>query len=425
MIRRILQLFVLAGIVTPALAAESAPWPTFRGPERTAVSPDTGLLKEWPDGGPKLAWETAGAGGGYSSLAIAGDRIYTFGDGSSTAADEDEYLSCFDASDGKQLWMSKIGPAWTRNYVGGRSTPTVDGERVYIVTPHGELVCCQTAAGKEVWRKDLKKEFGGNKGDGWGYSESVLVDGDKVVCTPGGATATMVALNRLTGEKLWQTDREGNRGAGHASIVIATIGGTRVYVQTTSSGPMGVRAEDGKLLWTYDFPRITAVIPTPVVRGDLVFATAGYGNGGGVLLKQVPAADDLVKVDEVYAPKGELKNKHGGVVLIGDHLYGDSDDKGSPFCAESMSGKVAWTRGRNEGPGGGSAAIVAADGCLYIRYASGTMVLAEASPESYKVLGSFTIPGKGKEASWSHPVIVGGRLYLREWDRILCYELRG
>jgi len=424
--RRILPLSMIACFVAAAVAADSASWPTFRGPERTAISPDTGLLKEWPEGGPKLVWETAGAGGGYSSLAIAGDKIYTFGDGPSTAEDKDEYLSCFNVADGKQLWTSKVGPAYEINYRGGRSTPTVDGERIYIVTPHGELVCCETAAGKEVWRKDLKKDFGGNKGDGWGYSESVLVDGDKVVCTPGGAKATIVALNKLTGDKLWQTDREGNRGAGHASIVVATIGGTRVYVQTTSSGPMGVRAEDGKLLWTYDFPPITAVIPTPVIRDVLVFAVAGYSRGGrGVLLKQTPAADGEVKVEEIYAPKQELKNKHGGVVLIGDYLYGDSDDRGMPYCAELMTGKIVWTRGRSEGPGGGSAAIVAADGCLYIRYADGTMVLAEASPESYKVMGSFTIPGKGKEASWSHPVIVGGRLYLREWDRILCYELRG
>ena len=425
MTRRFLLIALVVCPVLPAWGADASDWPTFRGPERTAVSPDTGLLKEWPEGGPKMAWETAGAGGGYSSLAIADGRIYTYGDAPSTAADAEAYLSCFSVEDGKQLWLSKIGPAWTRNYNGGRSTPTVDGERVYIVTPHGELVCCETIAGKEIWRKDFKKDFGGTKADGWGYSESVLIDGEKVVCTPGGAKATMVALNKTTGEKLWQADRDGNRGAGHASIVIATVGGTRVYVQTTGSGPMGVRAEDGKILWKYDFPRITAVIPTPIVRGDLVFATAGYGNGGGALLKQVPAGDGEVKVEEVYAPKGELKNKHGGVVLVGEHLYGDNDDRGSPFCAELMTGKVVWTRERRQGPGGGSAAIIAADGCLYIRYADGTMVLAEASPEEYRVLGSFKIPGKGKESSWAHPVIVDGKLFLREWDRIMCYELRG
>ena len=187
---------------------------------------------------------------------------------------------------------------------------------------------------------------------------------------------------------------------------------------------MGVRADDGKLLWTYDFPSITAVIPTPIVRGDLVFATAGYGNGGGALLKQVPSGDGLVKVEEIYAPKGDLKNKHGGVVLIGDHLYGDTDDRGMPFCAELMTGKVVWTREREERRGRNSAAIVAADGCLYIRYQDGTMVLAAASPEDYEVLGSFKIPGSGQHESWAHPVIAGGRLYLREWDRILCYELR-
>ena len=248
--------FVLACVLAVSFTAAAycalpeSSWPTFRGPGRTAVAPDTGLLTKWPSDGPKLLWESAGAGRGYSSLAIAGGRIYTLGDGLSDAEDNDEYLVCFAQADGKPLWKTKTGPPWvsgSSTWQSSRSTPTVDGDRVYVITPHGALVCCETT-GKELWRKDLKADFAGKKGDNWGYSESVLIDGDRLVCTPGGEKETMVALNKLTGEKIWAASRPGDRGAAHASIVISEIGGTRVYVQTTGSGPMGVRADDGGIL---------------------------------------------------------------------------------------------------------------------------------------------------------------------------------
>jgi len=397
-------------------------WPTFRGPGRTAVAPDMGLLTEWPKEGPKLLWEVSGAGRGYSSLAIVDGRIYTLGDAPTTADDQDEYLLCFDQNTGKQLWRSKTGPAWAEGkppWHSSRSTPTVDGNHVYALTAHGELICC-TTDGKEVWRKNLKDDFGGSKADGWGFSESVLVDGDNVICTPGGPKNTVVALNTKTGELLWSTPRPDDRGAGHASIVPSDIGGTRVFVQTTGSGAMGVRATDGKLLWTYDIDKTTAVAPSPIIRGDLVFFTAGYGRGGA-LLKQIPGADGGVTVEEIYPLNKELANKHGGVVLVGDYLYGDSDDRGVPFCAEFMTGAVKW---KGRGAGRNSAAFAAADGHLYIRYADGMMTLVEATPEAFKEVGAFEVPGSGERPSWSHPVILDGRLYLREGDKLLCYDLR-
>jgi outer membrane protein assembly factor BamB len=355
-------------------------------------------------------------------MAITDARIYTLGDSPSTADDEDEYLLAFDAADGKQLWKAKLGAAWTTGkpmWHSSRSTPTVDGDRVYALTAHGELVCVQTS-GRELWRKDLKKDFEGKKADGWGYSESVLIDGDQVVCTPGGEAHTMVALDKRSGEMLWTTARPEDRGAGHASTVVAQVGGTRVYVQTTGSGALGVRASDGKLLWTYDIDKTTAVVPTPIVRDDLVFFSAGYRRGGA-LLKQVPGQKGEVTIEEVYPLNTELANKHGGIVLVGDYLYGDSDDRGIPFCAELASGEVKW---KSRGSGRNSAAIAAADGHLYLRYADGTMTLVKASPESMQEVGSFKIPGTGDRPSWSHPVIVDGKLYLREGDAIFCHELR-
>ena len=412
---------IFAVLAVVARGADS--WPTFRGPQRSAVAPDKGLLTEWPEDGPKLVWKAEGAGRGYSSLAIVGDRVYTLGDAPSTANDKDEYLTCFSRKDGKPLWKTKVGEAWNEgqpNWQSSRSTPTVDGNRVYVLTPHGVLVCCKTSGGEELWRKDLKKDFEGTKADGWGYSESVTIDGDKLICTPGGPKNTMVALDKATGEMKWSCSRPEDRGAGHASIVITTVGGTRVYVQSTGSGAMGVRANDGKLLWTFDIDKTVAVIPTPVVRGDLVFFVAGYGRGGA-LLKQVPGADGAVAMEVVYPLKPELSDKHGGVVLVGDYLYGDSEDRGILWCADLMTGEVKW---KSRGAGKDSASTVAADDHLYVNYADGTMSLVKASPESFQEVSHFTLPGSGERPSWAHPVILDGKLYVREGDVINCFDVR-
>lgn len=424
---RIRSLVAVAAIVVSVTPAHADPaeesWPSFRGPKRTAVAPATGLLKTWPKEGPKLLWQSAGAGRGYASFAIADGRMYTLGDAPSTAKDKDEYLLCFDASTGKQLWMAKTGKPWAEGkptWQSSRATPTVDGDRVYVLTAFGVLVCCQTS-GKELWRKDLAKEFGGKKADGWGYSESVLIDGDRLICTPGGPTNTMVALDKYSARRIWSCPRPEDRGAGHSSIVIAEVNGTRVYVQSTGSGAMGVRADDGKLLWKFDIEKTTSVIPTPIVRDDLVFFVAGYGRGGA-LLKQTPGRTGEVAIDVVYPLKKELSNKHGGVVLVDDCLYGDSEDRGILWCADLMTGKVNW---KSRGAGRDSASLAAADGHLYVHYADGTVALVEASPKAFKEVGHFKAPGAGERPGWAHPVVIDGKLYLREGDIIACYDLRG
>jgi outer membrane protein assembly factor BamB len=424
---RTVTAIAVAGAVHSALAASPDSWPTFRGPGRTAVSPDKNLLEKWPAEGPPLVWRTTGVGRGYSSLAITGGRIYTFGDTLSEGApDDSEYVQCFDQKTGKRLWLHKTTPLWTEQgnvgWQSPRSTPTVDGDRVYVLSPAGVLVASKTSDGSEISRIDLVKDYGGKKADSWGYSESPLVDGDNLVCTPGGKKTTMAAFDKKTGKEIWKSVREGDIGAGHASTVVSNVGGTKVYVTTTGSGALGVRAEDGKVLWSYPIEKTTAVIPTPIIRGDLVFFAMGYGTGGGALLKQVPQPGKEVKIEEVYGLKPELKNKHGGVVLLGDYLYADRDDKGLPYCAEFMTGKITWNEKRASGKK--SAAIAAADDHLYIRFQDGTMVLAKADPSSYQEVGSFTPPGSGERSSWAHPVIVDGMLYLRENDSILCYDVR-
>ena len=417
---------LLAAAVFPLLAAEPGPataeWPQWRGPNRNGVSPDTGLLKQWPKGGPKLLWEAKGAGKGYSSLSISGGRIFTCGDGPSTAGDKDEYVLAFDQATGNQLWKKRLSTPWDKgqtNWQGARSTPTVDGDLVYALSATGELVCLEAATGNERWRKSYPKDFNGKKGEGWGYSESVLIDGNKLIGTPGGATGAVVALDKKTGELLWKTPVPGSLGAGHASVVISEACGIRQYVQLLAGGVVGIAAADGTLLWHYDkLGHNTANIPTPIVRGDYVFCAAGYGKGGALL--KLSAAGGGVKAEEVYYnPK--LKNKHGGIVLVGDYLYGDSDDGGQPWCADFLTGKQEW---KARGSGTGSMAVTAADGYLYCRFANGQLALVPATHEGYKEVSAFKIPHSGDMPSWSHPVIIGGKLYLREQNWLLCYDLK-
>ncbi len=409
----------------PGVVAQAEDWPTFRGAERTSVSTEKNLLDSWGANGPELVWTAVGAGRGYASPAVSNGRIYTLGDGPSTAGDAEEYMTCFSAVDGKQLWMQKTGAAWNEgktSWQGSRSTPTVDGDRVYVITPYGKLVCAKTENGEVVWSRDFKQDFGGAKKDQWGYSESPLIDGEKLLCTPGGAAATVVALNKNTGELIWKCVRPDDVGAGHSSIVISNVGGRKVYVQNTGGGPMGIAAESGELLWDYDMKPPTAFIPSPVIKNDYVFSVAGY-KLGGALLQQVPGADGTVAIKEVYGLKPELGNKHGGVILIGDQIYAGAEDQNILYCADLMTGDVRW---KERGSGSNSTSVIAADGKLFVRYQNGVVALAKIDPDGFKEISSFSTPGSGdsNKPSWAHPVISDGKLLLREGDAILCYQIR-
>ena len=423
--RSVISIFVLFACCSASLA-EAPFWPQFRGPSRDGVSPATGLLAEWPEGGPELVWTATGAGRGYSSMSIVDGKMFTMGDAPSTVDDDDEFLLCWDASNGKQLWSKHLGPAWKSrgpdNWQSSRSTPTIDGDRAYALTAHGRLFCCSISkSGEVIWEIDLKEEFQGDKGDGWGYGESVLVDGDRVICTPGKEENTMVALNKLTGEHIWSASNPDDRGAGHASIQISTVGGVKVYVNTTASGAIGVRASDGELMWSYPIDKTTAVIPSPIIRDDLVFFTVGYGRGGALLRQK--ASGDNVAMEEVYPLNSKLQNKHGGVVLVGDHLYGDSGDSGIPFCAELMTGDIVW---KKRGSGKGSAAFTAADGKLFIMFQDSQLAMAPANPEGYEETGNIELEtDNATRVTWAHPVITGGRLYIRQDDKIFCYDISG
>jgi outer membrane protein assembly factor BamB len=407
-LRSLLLTLPLPLLLVPA--GRAADWPQFRGPKRDGLSTETGLLKTWPRGGPPLLWTATGLGGGYSSVSVAGDRIYTLGN-----KGQDTHLLALERETGKVLWSSPIGRA------GGNlgCTPTVDGDRIYALGQAGDLACFD-ASGKRLWHHNLHKDFGGVCGD-WHYCESPLVDGDKLVVTPGGKKATMVALAKDTGEVLWKCPIPlRHPEAGYSSVVVADVGGLRQYVQLLNGGVVGVSA-DGRFLWKYEkLGPNTANIPTPIVLDDRVFASAGYGKGGALLT--LKAEGTGVTAEEVYFNR-QLTNKHGGVIRVGDYLYGDTDDQGRPFCAEVQTGKVVWKRGGGQGGGGGSASVTYADGRLYFHYDNGVVALVEATPDGYKQDGEFRVP-RTSGPSWAHPVVSDGRLYLREGDFLFCYDVR-
>jgi outer membrane protein assembly factor BamB len=413
----------LAG--APLLAADGD-WPQWRGPERNGRAPDTGLLQSWPEGGPPLLWRAAGLGNGFSSVAVAGDRIYTLGD-----LEDAQYAIAVSRSDGSRLWATKVGPKWDDKYLGSRSTPTVDGDRVYVETTEGDVICLDAASGKEHWRRSLPDDFGGAmmlaKGQWqWKFSESPLVDGDRVIVTPGAKNAALVALNKKTGEEIWRTalpelGEHGEDGAGYASVVVSEARGKRQYVQFVGRGVIGVDAETGRFLWGYNrVANGVANIATPIVDGDHVFASSGYETGSALI--EIVGKGGGLKAKEIYfLEPTTMQNHHGGLILHEGTVYtGTGHNKGLPLAVDMKSGKVAWGPIRNEGQS--SAAIAYADGHLYLRYQNGLMVLVEATPEEYREKGSFMIPDV-KHQSWAHPVIAGGKLYLREQDNLFCYDL--
>jgi hypothetical protein len=318
---------------------------------------------------------------------------------------------------------------WNDEYGGPRGTPSVEGGLVFALGTEGDLVAVEAASGKERWRRSLPSDFGGRVMSMWKWSESPLVDGDRVIVTPGAADAAIVALDKATGKEIWRSavpelGPAGRDGAGYSSVVVSSASGVKQYVQLVGRGLVGVRASDGKFLWGYNrVANQVANISTPIVRANWAFASTGYQTGSALVELQ-KAADSGVVAREIYFLGAKtFQNHHGGMVLVGNHVYGgNGQSKGFPTCIEFTTGKVAWG-GDIRNAGSGSAAVAYADGHLYFRYQNGVVMLIQATPDEYREKGSFTIPDVVKP-SWSHPVIVGGRLYLREQDALYVYDVR-
>lgn len=403
-----------------ALSLSAADWPQWRGPDRTGVSKETGLLKSWPKDGPPIAWKAKGCGNGFSSVAVADGVIYGSG-----AKGGKNVVWAKKEADGTDLWTTPFANE------GGdpNSTVVVSGGKIYALTTSGTLGCLDTK-GTVVWTKSFKKDFEGNMMSGWGYSETPLIDGDKLICTPGGDKAAVVALNKDKGDVIWKSEIKGAGGAGYASPIKTTVGGVPMYITLLgkSGGVVAVHAVTGKLLWQYaKISNGTANIPTVVTRDDLVWCSTGYGDGGSALLKMKAEGKDKVAITEVKRyGSGELQNHHGGMILVGDHIYfGNAHNAGHPACVELKTGDIVYKETKGAAGGGGSAAVVYADGMLYYRYDNGVVALIEAAPkDKMNLVSSFKEPERSGRECWAHPVIANGKLYLRDQDKLICYNIK-
>ncbi len=404
-------LLLVAG--TAAMTAAQAPtttdWPQWRGPERTGVSKETGLLKQWPAAGPARVWMISNLGAGYGTVAVSGDRIFV-----QSMVGRQSTVASLNRADGKLIWSKALGAAGNNDRgPGPRGTPTVDGDRVYVLTENGDLACLKALDGAAVWQRNILRDFNG-RNIPWDISESPLVDGNNVIVTPGGRGAGVVALDKRTGKTVWTT-KELNDEAGYASVIAANVQGVRTLMTLTGQGGVGIRASDGKLMWKYSkVANGTANIATPVFQDNKVFYTSDYGTGGGLLSLTANAGE--VKAQEVYFTR-ELKNHHGGVVLVNGYLYGFNSS--ILTCLEFATGKMMW-RDRSVGKG----SLTYADGNLYLLSEDNVAGLAEATPTGYKEKGRFRIADSGLP-SWAHPVVSGGRLYIRNQATLASYDIRG
>ena len=380
-------------------------WTQWRGPNREGRSTEKGLLESWPEGGPSLSWKATGFGVGYSSVVIADGRIFTMGD-----RDGASCVIAVSEKTGKPIWVSKIGEdGGHKRYKGTRSTPTVDGNDVVALNQHGDIACLDARNGSIKWNVNVREKFAGRMMSGWRYSESPLIDGSKVVCTPGGSEGAVVALDRKTGKKLWETSTWTDFAA-YSSVIIAAIHGKRQYVQLTGKSVAGIDPDTGKILWKAERAGKTAVIATPIVHNNRVFVTSSYGVGcAGFEI----AKDGSVK--ELFKNKS-LSNHHGGVVRIGDHVYGATG--GTFRCVDMRTGEQVWNE-RSVGKG----ATVYVDGKFILRSENGPVALIEASPEGYQEVSKFKQPERTREKAWPHPVVANGRLYLRDQDTLLFFNV--
>ena len=389
----------------------TADWPQWHGPNRDNVSTETGLLAAWPVGAPPLAWQTTGLGGGYAGLAVAGGKIFTSGDYSNGAC-----VLALDVKSGKPLWQSPLGKTGGgAGYPGPRATPTVDGKLVYALGQYGDLLCLQASDGKEVWRKNLTTDFGGKMMSSWGYSESPLVLGDQLLCTPGGAAGSVIALNKQTGALLWRS-KELTDPAAYSSLMASPIAGTLQVIVFTGAHVAGLDPKTGTVLWSAPRRGATAVVPMPVIKDDCVFVTSGYGIGCNLF--KITRSGAAFTATEVYA-NTEMVNHHGGVVLAGPNVYGFSDGKGWK-CLDLLTGQTVW-----ESKKLGKGTILSADGHLYLRSETGgTLVLIEATPTGWQETGRFTQPSLSGKSTWVHLTVSGGKLFVRDQDLLLCYNIK-
>ncbi|MEM9942376.1 MAG: PQQ-binding-like beta-propeller repeat protein [Planctomycetota bacterium] len=399
-------------------------WPHWRGPERNDISNETGLLKKWPESGPDKVWTFKNAGLGYAGIAVVGDQLFTMG-----TEEDKEFALCLSATDGKELWRTQIAQGGSRGRAtpgwgdGSRSTPSVDEDRVYFLSANGTLACLKTADGSEVWDASME-DYGGSI-PSWGFAESPLVDDGKVICTPGGDQGTILALDKMTGKMVWQSepvrkDMDGTLSspakAHYSSLLPIELNGKKQYVQLLTLAVVGLDAETGSLLWQSDWPGRTAVIPSPIFFDGKVYVTSGYGVGSKLIDISSGNADDQ------WMSKA-MVNHHGGVIKVGNYCYGSSDRKGW-VCQDLSDGKMVWNDKKIS-----KGSVTYADGMfIHVEENDGEVLLIDANESSHEIVSRFvmepqTTRDRKKGKVWVHPVVASGKLFVRDQDVILCYDI--
>ncbi|MFO0924929.1 MAG: PQQ-binding-like beta-propeller repeat protein [Pirellulales bacterium] len=406
-------MWIALGVLS-ASTAMADDWTQWRGPHRDGRSEEKGLLSKWPEGGPRLLWQANDIGGGYSTPSIANGKAYMV----ASIGTEQEEVIALSVNDGKQIWkqtIGKVGPNQGPQYPGSRSTPTIVGKDLYCLGSDGDLVCLNAESGSKIWSKNLRKEFDGQAGM-WAYTESPLIDGDLLICAPGGKKATVVALKRGTGELVWSCPLPDGDAASYSSPMVATIGGTKQYVLFLGKGIVGIQADRGEFLWRYNKTSdVAANIATPIIQGDMVYSAAS--RVGGALIQ---APGKTGEPAEIYFAK-TLPSGIGGSVLVDGKLYGSSGP--AMTCVEFATGKVLW-----QDRSIGAAAVCYADGKIYLHGENNELAMIEASDQGYKLLGTCTppnAPDRGNKKAWTHPVIADGKLYIRDQGSVWCYDIRG
>ena len=431
-------------VANEPIALDGTSWPLFHGPNRDNVSPETGLLKSWAEGGPPLLWKVRTIGStespGYASVTVAEGRVFTAGNVKTGESDQDahSYVFALNENTGEELWRYRNGPAWTDrgHFPGERSTPTIDGERVYAYSALGRIACLEAATGKEIWAKDLRAEYAATLPT-WAFAESPYIDGNTVILWIGGEKASVVALNKMTGEPIWTTPSTEQRG-NYATMTPFRYAGQRIYVNMNQAGVLAVNAETGKKL--FDIPHKTdwdvmattpyfyMMVPSTATSLDALgylFITSGYGTGARCYQLNV-SGDTITPV--LFWSNPQFDNQHGGVVIKDGYAYGSAHRHGGGrtwMCVNLEDGVTAW---EHRGVEMSMGALTYADGMLYcMSEREGTVALVKATPEKYEAISRFTLPsteeGGGTGMFWAHPVICNGKLYLRHGTILYCYDI--
>lgn len=402
-------------------------WSRFHGQDGRNLSPDTGLCTSWPKEGLPLAWTLKGLGQGYSNIALAGEVLFTMGDQTSAEGKRQQCVLAFSLASKTLLWQTPIAPGVTGPFPGPRSTPTIADGRIYALSTAGDLVCLERTKGTVLWRRNLVESYEGKMMSGWLYCESPCVDAGRVIVTPGGQQAVMVALDAITGAEIWKTPSmnfgsAGCDGAAYSSVIVATINGMRQYIQQVGRGVIGVEAATGKLLWHYNrIASKTANITDVQVIGNQVLVSNSYSRGTVLLEIRHNAAIGWQVIEKWFLSPTVFENHHGGIIVLGDYLFGGSgQNHGDPVCIHIPSGQVVW---RTPAPSNGSASITYVDGHLVWRYDRGEVYITKATAQGWTITGHLSEDKSVSGARWTHPVVYGGKLFLRHHDVLSVYDV--